>query len=317
MNSAIELILAIADDMGWADSCKPKPKCGLRVAAYAFACSSNQINPITIPIIKELAGSESEVIPPLQNAYDNMNPNAGTCPERALENVVMQIEENWPIVTKRPYKASLIFTDGILYNGQRNDNYPFKLSDAIRKLCGATFAFAVGIGADQLSPEFKEIQQRDLLQLAGTEKTIIDLNNGQDSAFTVFVKTMNVIMTFVDNLPQCTSSRYVFDNPQCLFETKGVCENTFYCKWIERHPVTNKVACVPKSFCNGFIKSQCDSDVFCVWGPNGCVAKSTLSSQLSCCCMEQARCELNKDRCVWKKNKCDAKIELRIPVIEE
>ncbi len=317
MNSAIELVQAIADDMGWADNCKPKPKCGLRVAAYAFACSSNQLNPITIPIIKELSGSEAEVIPPLQNAYENMNPNAGTCPERALENVVLQIEENWPTVTQRPYKSSIIFTDGILYNGQRNDDYPFKLSDAIRRLCGATFAFAVAVGSDQLSEEFKQIQQRDLLQLAGSAKTIIDLDNGQEAAFNVFVKTMNVIMNFVDNLPQCTTSRYVFDNPQCLFETKGVCESALYCKWINKHPVTNKVACVQKNFCTGFEKSQCDSDVFCVWSGLGCVAKSTLSQTLSCCCMDQARCDINNDRCVWKNNKCDSKIELRVPVIEE
>jgi hypothetical protein len=254
--------------IGWQADHADKTK-GLRVWIYGFACANEQSTPIV-----EKIGEKISSLDQLQTALAKARsiiPDGGTCPGAAFERALGMIMAN-DLVT-RPYKAALLFTDGVFYDQPR----PAVAAKGFTHFGVLTYALGISIAEERdnkgLTPKEVSDQKKQLLAFVNGEKS--RFKNFGEEGYT----TLNQISTsFVERLPIDAEAALprVSDKPYwCGFSSSGRCLNTNpetfdtskYCKWIpdDAAHFDGKGRCMDKNWCGWLDKATCNGDMFCNW----------------------------------------------------
>jgi len=255
-------------EIGWQDSMEDKTK-GLRVWIYGFACAQDQTVPLVIRIGEKINSWEA-----FQSAMDYarpMMPDGGTCPGAAIERSVGQIMANDLI--SRPYKAALILTDGVFYDGTRSG----QAAQGLFYFGVLTYALGIAIPEKNnnqgLTPEEIVGQRQQLLAFAQNDPTRVK-NFGAEGINILD----SIAQAFVEQIPEDIRKHFprlfikpyycdfANNNERCLNLEPANFPTGLYCKWIpynldnpegngqcvDKCPYTNRAACLTASKCEWF-----------------------------------------------------------------
>jgi hypothetical protein len=258
--------------IGWQDDYVDKSK-GLRVWIYGFACANSQSTPIVEKIGEKISSLAS--LNAALAAARNIIPDGGTCPGATFERSLGMIMAN--DLTTRPYKAALLFTDGVFYDQPK----PEAAANGFAHFGVLTYALGIAIpsagDAKGLTPAEVRDQKKQLLAFVNGENDRFK-NFGAEGYHTL----TEIAQSFVERLPIDSENALprISNKPYwCGFSSGERCINsnpeTFdtsrYCKWIPNNPSNffGSGRCMDKDWC-GWPKATCEADRFCDWFSKKC-----------------------------------------------
>lgn len=264
--------------IGWQDDHADKTK-GLRVWVYGFACADQQSTPLVFRLGEKV--SNATAFNQAMAAAASLIPDGGTCPGAAFERSLGMVMAN-DLLT-RPWKAALLFTDGVFYDQPR----PALAAKGLNYLGVFTYALGISIptqGNDAgLTPAEIADQRKQLLAFVNGDATrFVNFDQrGYNALEAIASGFVNRLPADVEaNLPNIEAKPYwcgFTNDERCLSTNPETFDTSKYCKWIPDSPSnpTGNGRCMDKIWCNWSTRASCAADRFCSWSSNRCSYNGT------------------------------------------
>jgi len=238
---------------------------GLRVMALAFGCIGDQSDPQVFNIIPSLNGNKQDILNALDSARSGLNPNGGSCPELAIDKMIQQVEDIWDESDDRPLKVLVSFTDGVIYNGNGNQNLATSNAVlALQERCTYGITLTPKFASKVLSPEQQITQEKYLNVLTSNiKKSQFEMEKGEAKVLPDVLIQMGNLFAITEPQAKCTSPQSYKDPEQwfCKYSVKPICENRKSCEWTDGKGCSKEGSFEPKCF--GLKKKKCKKTVGC------------------------------------------------------
>lgn len=242
-----ELVKNLGDAIGWGDNSR-----GLRVSVLAFHCENNQNSPRTEYLVKSLSSNQNEVEAALDFAKKKMRPDGGSCPERAVEHIVMDAEDSSK--ENRPNRAFMVLSDGRFWDDKRYDEAVFRAAKALIARCVA--GVAVTIEASNNDRHLKNLRKI----VGDNPQGLFELIEGEKVVSQKVAKEMAVLLSSFNTDDDCSAGG--LNHPAatyCGYELPADCADRPGCKWVDG-------GCKNTQRCDNFdTKRGCDNAKYCTW----------------------------------------------------